>query len=209
MSPLSRGDFYFHVFYEAIGNRFRSNRWFFLDELVICRDQTIHKTAFMKKLLLATLAFVFCVASNAQSAYTQIKLDAQKDYKSAEKDVLKAANYLFSTKYDEDDLERLYATEFVMKWMAGTPDYTFEINEKFSKAFAEDPELLNLYMSALAKLAIEKSDKAKDTRYLGLNAVKMVLDYTGKTTNNLRQTTELKKMSAALKKGELEKYLGI
>lgn len=123
--------------------------------------------------------------------------------------MLKAVNYLYTTRYDADDLERLYATEYIMKWMAGTPDFTFDIDEKYSKSFAGDPELLNLYMAALAKQALEHPDRAVDKKYLGLGAVKMVLEYTSKGSNNLKQSNELKKMSAALKKGELEKYLGV
>lgn len=163
----------------------------------------------MKKLFLLFLFLFFCALCFAQASFSEIKLDLGSDYRAAEKNVIKAVTYLFTTKYDEDDLERLYATEFIMKWMAGTPDYTFEINEKFSRTFVQDPELLNLYMSALAKLALERQDKAKDGNYLGLNAAKMVIQYSSKPANNLKQTSELKKMSGALKKGELEKYFGI
>jgi hypothetical protein len=37
----------------------------------------------------------------------------------------------------------------------------------------------------------------------------MVINYSNKVANNLKQTGELKKIAAALKKGELEKYFGI
>jgi hypothetical protein len=163
----------------------------------------------MKKLVLFTLLIFSLAFSFAQNAFNEIKLEAADDYALAEPKVLKAVNYLFTTKYDADDLERLYATELVMKWMAGTPDYTFEISEKFAGPFVKEAELLNLYMAAMAKFALENKENAKDANMVGLNAVKAVVEYSSKSSNNIRQSAELKKMAAALKKGELEKYLGI
>ena len=162
----------------------------------------------MRKLLLL-LACFFALYTNAQNAYDEIKLEAKEDYKLAEPAVLKASNYLFTSKYDKDDLERLYAIQFIMRWMNGTPDFTFELEEKFSKPFLQETDLLGLYMSGLAKYAIEHKEQAKDKKRLSLNAVKMVIEYSNKSSNNLKQTSELKKMATALKKGELEKYFGI
>jgi hypothetical protein len=162
----------------------------------------------MRKFLLL-LACFFTLYTNAQNSYSEIKLEAKEDYKLAEPAVLKASNYLFTSKYDKDDLERLYAIEFIMRWMSGTPDFTFELDEKFSKPFVHETDLLGLYMSALAKYAIEHKEQAKDSKKLRLNAVKMVVEYSNKASNNLKQTGELKKLATALKKGELEKYFGI
>ena len=163
----------------------------------------------MKKFLALTIAAGIAISSFAQSSYSNIKLEEKEDYKIAESTVLKASEYLFTTKYDKEDLERLYAIEFIMKWMNGTPDFNFELNEKFTKPFLHETDLLGLYMGALAKFAIEHKDQAKDATTLNLNAVKIIIGYSSKPANNLKQTGELKKMAAALKKGELEKYFGI
>ena len=149
------------------------------------------------------------IASSGQSLYSDIKLETTEDYKLAEPSVLKAANYLFTTKYDKEDLERLYAIEFIMKWMAGTPDFTFEVDENFTKPFLSETDLLGLYMSAIAKFALEHRQLASDINSVNLGAAKMIVDYSNKPSNNLKQTGELKKMATALKKGELEKYFGI
>ena len=163
----------------------------------------------MKKFLALTIAAGIAISSFAQSSYSNIKLEEKEDYKIAEATVLKASEYLFTTKYDKEDLERLYAIEFIMKWMNGTPDFSFELNEKFTKPFLHETDLLGLYMGALAKFAIEHKDQAKDATTVNLNAVKIIIGYSSKPANNLKQTGELKKMAAALKKGELEKYFGI
>jgi len=163
----------------------------------------------MKKLLVAIIVILFSTISFSQSSYSDIKLEDKADFHSAEPSVLKATNYLFTTKYDKDDLERLYAIEFIMKWMGGTPDFNFELNEKFTKPFLHETDLLGLYMGAVAKYAIEHPDLAKDANAINLNAVKLIINYSSKPSNNLKQTGELKKMADALKKGELEKYFGI
>jgi len=83
------------------------------------------------------------------------------------------------------------------------------MNEKFMKPFVEETDLLGLYMGAVAKFAIEHKEQVKDANTINLNAVKMVINYSSKPANNLKQTGELKKLATALKKGELEKYFGI
>jgi hypothetical protein len=163
----------------------------------------------MKIRLLFILALFLSVTSFAQSSYSNIKLETPGEYRGAEPAVLKATNYLFTSKFDKDDLERLYAIEFIMKWMGGTPDFTFELNENFTKPFLDDTDLLGLYMGAVVKFALEHRTKAKDINTVNLNAAKMIVEYSSKPGNNLKQTGELKKMATALKKGELEKYFGI
>jgi len=163
----------------------------------------------MKIFLVLFLSLTIALASSGQSAYNDIKLKEPGDYKRAESSVLKAADYLFSTKYDKEDLERLYAIEFIMKWMGGTPDFTFEVDEKFTKPFLSETDLLGLYMSAIAKFALEHQAQATDSKAINISAAKMIVDYSNKPSNNLKQTGELKKMATASKKGELEKYFGI
>ena len=159
----------------------------------------------MKIFLVLFLSLTIALASSGQSAYNDIKLKEPGDYKRAESSVLKAADYLFSTKYDKEDLERLYAIEFIMKWMGGTPDFTFEVDENFTKPFLSETDLLGLYMSAIAKFALKPKAQATDTKAINLAAAKMIVDYSNKPSNNLKQTGELKKMAIASKKGELEK----
>ena len=163
----------------------------------------------MKYCCLTILSLLFSFFVFAQSPYGDVKLEAPEDYRIAEPSVLKATNYLFTTKYDKDDLERLYAIEFIMKWMGGTPDYDFVLSENFTKPFLHETDLLGFYMAAIAKFILENKTQAKETTKVNISAAKMIIDYSNKAANNLKQTGELKKMAAASKKGELEKYFGI
>ena len=163
----------------------------------------------MIKLVLTVILSITLFGVGAQSPYSEVKLEEKTDYLLAEKKVLQASTFLFTTRFDKEDLDRLYAIEFIMKWMTGTPDFSFDINDTFSKAFANDADLLGLYMAAVVKFTLENKGKALNNMLVGFNATKMLIEYSNKTSNNLKQSGELKKMSAALKKGELEKYLGI
>ena len=163
----------------------------------------------MKYCCLLIFSLLISFLAHTQSPYGDIKLESPEDYKTAETSVLKATNYLFSTKYDKDDLERLYAIEFIMKWMSGTPDYNFELSEKFTRPFLDETDLLGFYMGAIAKFVLENKAKATEPNKVNVSAAKMIIDYSSKAANNLKQTGELKKMAAASKKGELEKYFGI
>lgn len=163
----------------------------------------------MKKLFFICLTVSFTSACFGQSPYSEVSLNQKNDFKSAETYVLKAANYLFSSKYDKDDLERLYAIEFVIKWMTGTSDYQFDLSEKFSKAFAGETDLMGLYMAGMVKYTLDNKSNSFSPSVIGLNAVRLVLKYSNNAANNLKQTGEIKRMASALKKGELEKYFGI
>lgn len=163
----------------------------------------------MKKCFIFIFSILISISTLAQSPYNDIKLESQEDYKKAETSVLKATSYLFSSKYDKEDLERLYAIEFIMKWMGGTTDYSFDLSEKFMAPFQTETDLLGLYMGAIAKFVLENKADSKNTNKVNVTAAKTVIDYSSKPANNLKQTGELKKMAAASKKGELEKYFGI
>ena len=192
------------VFTEKFGN------CIFKFQSLFCKYQNItNPTLSMRYILLLVLLLISGICSFSQSIYNDIRLESTGDYKLAEPYVLKAANYLFTTKYDKDDLERLYAIEFIMKWMGGTPDFTFEVDENFTKPFLSETDLLGLYMSAVAKFALEHKAQANDAKTINLGAAKMIVEYSNKPSNNLKQTGELKKMATAFKKGELEKYFGI
>ncbi len=163
----------------------------------------------MKKFLLILCISLLTYSGVAQSTYGDISLEQKGDFKGAESSVLKAAAYLFTSKYDKDDLDRLYAIEFIIKWMSGTPDYKFELNEKFSKPFVNETDLMGLYMAGMARYAIQNKSKNPDPSTICLNAIKLVIEYSSKSANNLKQTAEMKKIASAIKKGTLEKYFGI
>ena len=94
--------------------------------------------------------------SQKQSQYDYIPLTNAKDYRKAEPQVILAADYVYSSPIDKDNIYRGEATKFVMKWMGGTSDYSFTPDKTVSKVTNGNNELYGLYFVCMAKYALEK-----------------------------------------------------
>ncbi len=162
----------------------------------------------MKKIIFAFLLLSnnFLFSQNLPN-FNDIKLDKAIDYKVADSFVLIATNYLLTTPFDKDDIGRLKSLQFVIKWMSGTPDYTFTLDEAATKIMKGSDDLLGIYMAAMTKYSLENKAVSKDTKAVTLNAVKLLLDYCENTSNNIKMTKQLKKLSEARAKGQLEQEL--
>jgi hypothetical protein len=162
----------------------------------------------MKSILFFVL--IFCSLSlSVQNLpdFDQIRLEQGSDYKPAEPAVLQAANYILSTPIAKDDVKRLLSLRFLLRWMTGTPDYTFSLGGNISKAAANNEDLLGVYMAAMAKYALENSAVAKDEKKVNLEATKMMLAYCEDEKNNVKLNKTLKKMIEANKEGKIESML--
>ena len=163
------------------------------------------KPSFLK--IIIVLIFLFF--SNQQYAQTLpnfdlIKLEKAPDYKTATPFVMQTANFLLSIPYKKDNPDRLKSLQFLSKWMMGTPDYSFSLQEVSSKVTKGNNDLLGMYMVAVVKYTIENKEAAKDPKLVKLSALKMLLDYCENPSNDMNMTKPLKKLSEAKAKGELE-----
>jgi hypothetical protein len=162
----------------------------------------------MKKLFALLPLFYFHTSfSQDLPDYDNIKLEEKADYKLAEPAVIKAATFVLSYAYEKDNLNRLNSQLFIIKWMTGTPDYSFTLGGAISKLIKENKELLGIYMACMAKYCIENPANAKDEKLVNLNAIKMLITYCDNPENKIKMTKQLKKLSEAMQKGELEQQL--
>src|SRR5689334_5476215 len=83
--------------------------------------------------------------------YDQIKLEVKSDYQTAEPSVMQAANYILSTPFDKNDLARLKSLQFIIKWMSGTPDFGFSLDDATNKIVKGNDDLLGIYMTCMTK----------------------------------------------------------
>ncbi|MES1226704.1 MAG: hypothetical protein ABUT20_65120 [Bacteroidota bacterium] len=160
----------------------------------------------MKGIIIIVLA-ILCNNSWAQTNYDNVKLETAADCKAADPIALEASTYLLSTPFEKDNVIRLNSLSFIIKWMSATPDYTFSIDEMASKIMKGNDELLGLYMAAMTKYCLENKASSKDQKLIKLNAVIYVLKYCEDEKNNMKMTKQLKKLSDAKAKGELESSL--
>ena len=162
----------------------------------------------MKKVIL-TLFLLYCNSTFSQTLpnLDEIKLDHAADYKTTEPIVIQTATYILSIPVEKANKNRLAALSFIIKWMSGTPDYSFTLDNITGKVTKGNDDLLGIYMACLAKYCLENKSSAKDEKLVKLNSVKMLLTYCQDSKNNIKLTKQLKKLSEANQKGELEKEL--
>ena len=162
----------------------------------------------MKKFL-----FVFCMLLAAVSYgqtmpdFDLIKLEKNSDYKAAEPFALQTAVYLLSTPVEKKKDNRLKSLQFLVKWMSGTPDHSFVLDDATAKITRDNTDLFGLYVAGLVKYSVNNKSNTRDPKVVKLNAVISILDYCENPANNVKLTKQLKKLSEARAKGELEKEL--
>lgn len=164
----------------------------------------------MRKLLFV-LVFVFaavCSFSQSLPNYDAIRLELKEDYNAAaETAALKAADFLLTTPNEKDNLDRLKSLQYLIKWMSGTPDYSFSLGDPITKFIKKNEDVLGLYMAAMAKYVLENKADAKDEKKVKLKSVKLLIDYVKDEKNNIKIKGELKKAVEADDKGQLAEYL--
>jgi len=167
----------------------------------------------MKNLLIFTLCFVLTVnfgLSQVLPKYDEIKLETKDDFNEiANNSALQASNYLLSTPMDSKSIDRLRSLQFIIKWMTGSPDYSFTLDEQATKFAKGNDDLLGLYMAAMTKYVLENKAESKNQNTIKLNAVRIIIKYAKDINNKVKINKELKKVIEAEENGKLEEYLKI
>jgi hypothetical protein len=163
----------------------------------------------MKKLFIFFLLIISVGTGFAQTLpkFDQYKFNTTSDYKLADSAVLQTANFLLSTPIDQNNPTRIKAGQFVMRWMEGTPDYTFSLEQNAIKYLSGNVDLMLLYMTSMAKYALET--KSTDVKVITINGVKTLLAYVNNPTSNVKKDKNLKKLSDANDRGNLEDLLNL
>jgi|APIni6443716594_1056825.scaffolds.fasta_scaffold04547_4 hypothetical protein len=156
-------------------------------------------------------SILFCctalhVFSQNTSQYDNIPLHTAAEYRRAEPQVMLAADYVYSSPIDKEDLNRKNAISFIMKWMQGTSDYSFGMDETISKIAYGDNEVLGLYFTCLAKYALSKG-KGVDREESKYNAYVLLAKYCEIPGNNYKPKGEMKKFLDAYNQNKLKEYL--
>jgi hypothetical protein len=169
----------------------------------------------MKIKTLFTLLFILGLLTslNAQdySKLDQIPLKDKSDYPKNEALVLECANFILNSSFDilDKDLNCTNAELFIIKWMSGTPDFMFSIDESIGKATKSNPSLLAVYLAASVKYVLENKDMASDQNKVKFNSISIFLNYCEDETKNAKINGEIKKMIKAKNENSLREYLKV
>jgi len=159
------------------------------------------------------LLFSFFILITTSPTFSQelpnlnhIKLNKKTHFKDLDPLVLKVTNYLFETPVNHKNNSRKEAGQFLIKWMNGTPLYTFLLEEKETNFFNTDTELMLMYMAALTKFTLEnKSVSTQKEKILG--SMKLVLPYLDKQDDKESWSKDLWQLVDSYKTGKLENFL--
>jgi hypothetical protein len=155
-------------------------------------------------ILLSCLAF--SVFSQNTSQYDNIPLTSAANYRKAEPQVILASDYVYSSPVDKENMNRKNAIAFIMKWMGGTSDYSFGMDETISKIAGGDNDVLGMYFVCLAKYALDKG-KGVDREELKYNAYLLLAKYCENPGNNFKPKGEVKKLIDAKNQDKLKEFL--
>lgn len=163
----------------------------------------------MRTALLALLLGLGTITASAQSLpdFGSIRLNVKEDYDDkANEAALTAATHLLSTPLD--DANRRAALSYVLRWMTGSPHYSFSLDAKAMRFTKSNDDLLGLYMAGMARFALENKDKAADAKAVNIGGLQHVANYAANPANGVKLNSELKKLIKANEAGKLAEYLG-
>ena len=157
----------------------------------------------MKKALFTLFALLSAAVAFSQSMpqLDSVKLETKADYRAAEPIALQVSNYILSTPSDDKSLPRLMGTRFLLDWMGGTPDYTFDLDKNVIKYFEKDIDLMGVYTASLALVAIENKVFIKEAKAVNSLAVKRFIAYINNSNNKVDVNSKLKDLIAANQNG--------
>ena len=117
-----------------------------------------------------------------------------ESYQTEKPKVLLFANYLFDNPASKEELNRLYAIQYIMKWMTGTPDYKFELGKREIDLTKGNSDLLGLYMAAITKVVLENKGDKLDSDSIYNRAEALLVNYCSDATNKMKPSRKIKKI---------------
>lgn len=150
----------------------------------------------MKKITLIiaiTFSFNILIGQNF-TELANYEFETEESYKTEENKVLICANYLFNNPTKQAELNRLTSVQFIMKWMTGTPDYTFEIGGKSMELTKGNSDLFGLYMAAMSKIVIENKGEKLDNDEIYNRAEEILVNYCSNSDNKMKPSKKIKKI---------------
>lgn len=163
----------------------------------------------MKRIFCVCLLLLFTATwlrAQNMPQFDHIRLNNKKDFRQADSTVSQVSAYLLAVPINRDSVTRINAAQFLMKWMEGTNDYTFIINEYNTKAFINNTNLMAVYMAALCKSALRYKTNF-DAKNISIDGTKRLIRYINNPANQVKITPEIRELSQANDKGELESFL--
>ena len=151
----------------------------------------------MRKTILFLATFTFFIAARSQELpdVSSIKLDKKEDFNSnANNAALKVSVYLLTTPVQKDDANRALAQQFLIRWMKGTPEFYFSLDEDAAELAKRSDDLFLVFMAAMTKYVLENPTDAADQKKIKQNSVRTLIQYAQDPKNNVSLEGDFKKI---------------
>jgi hypothetical protein len=135
-----------------------------------------------------------------------IQYNSDIDYRVFEKDVHECADYILNVPVSNDS-NRDIAIQALVKWMRGTPDYVFELNNTILSIAKQNDKVLYIYMAAMAKFELENKSEADKPEEVTYQSFVIFLDYCANPGNKVTITRKIQKAIDAKNTNRLRSYL--
>ena len=166
------------------------------------------KTKFFFSVILF-LGIVMTGKSQDYSRLKDIEMKSKEEFIKAEDKVLECTKYVLTTPMDDENTNRRNAMQFILRWMEGTPDYTFTLDETVGKIAQTSDALLGVFMACMSRYVLEHKDKAKDEKDVKYNSVLMLIDYARDPENDVEITGEMENLIKAKDEHRLKEYIKV
>jgi hypothetical protein len=136
-------------------------------------------------LIVAAMFSVMVARSQHLPDVASIKLDKKEDFNTTANDAaLQASVYLLTTPIEKNNTDRDLAGTYLLKWMKGTPDFYFSLDEDAAELAERDNALFIVFMAAMTKYVLQNPSDAADIKKVKVNSVKMLIEYAKDPKNN-------------------------
>ena len=156
----------------------------------------------MKSTLLTVILSLTIGISFAQN-FTELsryEFQDEESYKSEEKNVLLCADFLLNNPADQALGNRHTSVQYILKWMTGTPDYTFDLDNRVMELTKGNDDLLALYMAAMTKVVLENSGPDLTAEQIYKSSENLLVAYCANGDNRMKPSRKIKKLLKAEKR---------
>jgi hypothetical protein len=165
----------------------------------------------MKNIILVffLLAFTSNGISQNYQHLDKIILKDSIDYVENEERVLECSNFILGSSVDviEKSIKHLNALKFIIRWMEGTPNYSFNLDKSMMDATNSNSTLLSVLFASLTKTAIENKDFTKDSKTINYKSIITFIYYCENKNNKVKQTKYIKKLIKAKNDNTLKEFI--
>lgn len=154
--------------------------------------------------------FVFIIITSALIAQdftvpVNYKFNKAEDYGAYEQDVIKCFDWLMNTPINEQSGKRKDASEFLIKWLSGSPEVHVMLHHEIV-TFMESPDLFIIFLGGWAKYSLQTGDL--DNKIAGnLAGIESVIDFYSRNKGIIAKDKNVEKYIKMKKKGKLKGHI--